>query len=308
MPTWKLLLVLVFLVSAIHAQNVTEVVSGQQYSGQLMHGQYNMYSVVITNCARQMMVFAMISPGATINVKYGSPPSSPIDYDSTFCVGFCFGAPQVYWIEGYESITCPGPFGTNQYRNGTYYFGFQNTQYNTSYSFTLTLEDPLLQLGVARQYPINSQYMFYVNANTVDSSTTLEIHQTIVHIGVSSGTANAGLQLFRSDNCNFPVAPFNDITDQTSLVYSLTSSTAIKNTDAFFVSPQCGYAVLIAGKTGLLQPGNSFCVVMCESASPDCHACDSAGTGGMNSAFVPRVSALLAAVPVLGFVFSSHHL
>jgi len=300
MQIWKLLLALVFLGSAIHAQ-VTEVVLGQQYSGQLMHGQYDMYSVNITNCARQMMVFAMISPGATIKVKYGSPPSSQFDYDTVFCVGFCYGAPNVYWIEGYESITCPGPFGTNQYRNGTYYVGIQNTQYNTSYSFTLTLEDPLLQLNVIRQYPIDSQYMFYVNANTVNSSTTLEIHQKIVHIGIASGTSNAGLQLFSSSNCNFPVAPFNDITDQSSLVYSLTSSTAIKNTDAFFVSPQCGHAVLIAGKSGLLQPGNSFCVVMCESGSPDCHRCDNfQGVGPAGSSTANHVTSSL--LIFLGFV------
>jgi len=177
----------------------------------------------------------------------------------------------------------------------------QNSHFDTTYTFTLTLEDPLLQLGVPRMYSLQDKYMFYVEPNTVDASTTLEIHQKIVHKGTSSGTANSGLVLSPTTNCGFGVSPFNEMDDVASLVYSLTSSTAIKNTDAFFVGPTCGYAIVLAGKSGPLQSGNSFCVIMCAAGDPSCHACDGfTGVGPVGSSanqltysMVPVVSGLV---------------
>jgi len=297
-----LLFICLILTICAYGQNSTEVTLGTKMTGALMNGVMNVYWVMINDTNRQSLAFDVGSSGANVIVKYGSPPTGEFDFSEieSFCAGDCYsGATSVFWPIQHRSLACPLVGNVA----GLYYIGLINTYRNTTYSITVSVYDPLLTIGVARQYVIDDVYSFYVANNSVAPSTNLELHQKIVHQGSGSGTSNSGLVLKPWDNCQGNgISPYLITGDDRTKSYVLTPNTVIKNTDPFWVSTQCGYAFLLLNNpTGLLEPGNSFCIVACASGTSQCSACDGFD-GASSSAEQWGVSSIVILLSLLTFL------
>jgi len=292
------------MLSTVYGQVGKPVTIGAVMSGTLTGG-IDIWWFNITNSPRQSVQMSMHTVGANFVVTAGTPPDGLFSglNGLPWCVGWCYElpAPSGAYVAGYNSLPCPG-----DYPNGTYYVGVLNQYQNSSYTFTVNIVDPLLQLGVPVQYTIDGNYGFYVAPNTVPSGSSLKIHNLIVHQGIDSGDANPGLTLTPLGECGTQI-PGYYLTDNYAedMSYVLTSSTAIKNTDGFYAQPQCGYAIV--GGSGQLEPGNSFCLVICVDGSSDCNACDNfAGIGGSGGASgtITRQSHSVVVMGLLSLVLS----
>jgi len=292
-----LMLILCSCVPIVLGQIGTQIIPGQLFSGTLYTGnQIDIYWFNFTNTQQQTFVWRHVSSiGVQVVVRYGTPPIDATTgiYDS-FCAGSfdsCFLGIKDSFHAPYDgSLLCPSPTRPN----GTWYVGFLNTYANVStsfgavrYSFTVYIDNPALELGVPKKYWIQGRDGFYIRPNLVPASTNLVLKQVTFNDYVGVGTANPGMNLYSDVNCNGFIAPgFHDDVDAV-ITYTLTPSTSIKNTDAFYAIKQSGFAVLSA--SGELPDVTSFCIILCAQGDSSCSSCDNfkgltGGLGGQNSA------------------------
>jgi len=240
-------------------------------TGTLIAGQIQPFWYNVTNSPYEAFILRLDTVGAEVAVTKNNPlpdvlSSSYIDY---FCGGDCFNSPDNKWAIEYNGLSCPGRNG-----NGLYYVNVYQEYYNNTFAFTLTLFNPVMQLGVPLDYPLNAMG-FIVSNMTVPSNTSLRVYTRIYSTRDDAGSdpSGTGTSLRRATTC-VSVAPYNN-NPNTGLITSfvLTNVTNVKNTDKFYVRTFSNWFINEGQRTGGLETGNRVCAVICVDGTDGCNVC-----------------------------------